>query len=342
MKLLVLGFDGLDYDLLKAYNSSFLNSLQGCLLQMTPEDPLMKSGPSWTTLWTGLSKETHGILKTVGDPDVWREFDRPCVWNVLNDNALTVGAFNLPCTFPPKAIWKFFVCGFPTPPNSIYCFPRSLIQLLDLRGHIVDFLQVTIGETRDSGFVDDDVQYKKFINELYDKLESHPNYLYDLNDKIYLKQRDLIKELYTDKEVDVAIIQFSLVDHLGHFISHLPGDPMKDYIYPKVEEIIKDMYSFFKPDNFIIVSDHGFKPMRQSGSPGHTAQAVAFFQGNNINVDYNKIISNLDFMSTLLFMLDIPHPPTEGQVRYGLFKSQHLSELDEAAIRQKMKMLGYL
>lgn len=364
-KLLFLGFDGLDYDLLNEYLKSnkdaLLNKISGSLLLMTPEDVGLNTGPCWTTLYTGLSKEHHGIKDCWGNPSKFRDFPHPCVWDVFNENDFSVGLFGLPVTYPPKAIRRFWVSGFPTPvpktkfnDGAIIAFPSS-IQEKYLGEHVVDLIQAGFGEKNNlEDWGKPDLKGKiaeRWQIAIRKKTKTNKQYPCDLCDAVLANQLSTVKRLFSDMPVDVAFVQFSFVDHVGHIFPISPELRVliMNEMYPRVNKVMEELWHFFKPENLVIVSDHGFKgdvyvtnPSTGTYANPHSREAVAYFHGPNIVENYKCEISNMDMMPMILFMLDLPSPKTDGRVHYGLFKSQRFSKEDEEEINEKLRALGYI
>jgi len=363
-KLLFLGFDGLDYDLLndslRLNQDAFLNKIDGSLLLMTPEDDGLSTGPCWATIYTGLAKNHHGITSIWPNSKAFKSLPFPCIWDILNEHDISVGLFGLPITYPPKAIRKFWVSGFPTPipktkfnDGAIIAFP-SFIQEKYLSEHLVDMVQVGHGKNGLEDWGNPSVMGKRAVrwqDDFRERKKTNKQYPYEICDAVLANQLPTIKRLFSDIPIDVAFIQFSFVDHMGHLLPPCPESrsTLLHVMYPRINKVIKDLWHFFKPENLVIASDHGFKgdattPSTNDPNYGnpHSPEAVAYFHGPNIMKDYKCEFSNMDLMPTILFMLDIPHPKVDGKVHYDLFKSQQFSKKDKEEINEKLRALGYI
>ena len=127
MKLLVIGFDGLDYEIYKKYK---LESLELKRMNIESDSTLL----SWNQIYTGVEiKELSKYLN--GDWVKWlngkgRSLDFPFdfFWSKLNRENIKVELMNLPATYPPLPVENYLVSGFPLP--SIKCknyyYPPSL------------------------------------------------------------------------------------------------------------------------------------------------------------------------------------------------------------------------
>jgi len=112
MKLLLIGFDALSpqllfprRDKLSAIDSLCSRAAWGSL-ESYCENPW--TGPAWTTIYTGLLPEEHGITDGWGRPlrgsKTFDTCEAKYVWDVLVEEGFTVGLFNLPVTYPPRPI----------------------------------------------------------------------------------------------------------------------------------------------------------------------------------------------------------------------------------------------
>lgn len=118
MHTLILGLDGLDYNLLEL-------ALPGCPFfsrlmdesawgMMVPDVAL--SPQSWSTIFTGLSERKHQVTSFQASLS---RVEVPTLWSILNEYDKTVGVFNVPMTFPAAPVKGYMVSGPPAP------FPAS-------------------------------------------------------------------------------------------------------------------------------------------------------------------------------------------------------------------------
>lgn len=109
MRLLVVGFDGLDYEVYKHTRLDWTPQILNSLYRM--------SGPCWITIYTGAPSQVHGVSNVVGMRNdgslAWRDMKLPCVWDVLAEGAHTVALCNLPITSPPRRVNGWMVSGYP-------------------------------------------------------------------------------------------------------------------------------------------------------------------------------------------------------------------------------------
>lgn len=114
MHTLIIGIDGLDYNLLKLAlpTMPFFQQLmeESAWGMMIPDIAL--SPQSWATIFTGLSERRHKVASFHAPLSRARV---PTLWSILNEYDRTVGVFNVPMTFPPAVIKGYMVSGPPCP-----------------------------------------------------------------------------------------------------------------------------------------------------------------------------------------------------------------------------------
>lgn len=127
MKLLILGIDGLDWQLFHDFEPPFLSSLpaKGMLWSDIPLSP-----PAWTTIFTGCDVKRHKInnfTQPMLDSKV------PLLWDVAGQH-YSFGLFNVPMTFsvPMQRVNGWMVSGFPRPFPA--CYPDDLMAREVLAG----------------------------------------------------------------------------------------------------------------------------------------------------------------------------------------------------------------
>jgi len=118
MHTLIIGIDGLDYNLLKLAlpNMPFFQQLveESAWGMMVPDIAL--SPQSWSTIFTGVSERVHHVASFQA---CLSRVEVPTLWSILNEYDRTVGVFNVPMTFPPAVVKGYMVSGSPRP------FPAS-------------------------------------------------------------------------------------------------------------------------------------------------------------------------------------------------------------------------
>jgi predicted AlkP superfamily phosphohydrolase/phosphomutase len=254
-KLIILGIDGMDFDVVKRYKTYLPNI---CKLLEKDHNTRMRSvfpadtTPAWSTIYTGLDPSEHGIINFVNvgaKENAYRplEFDDSvfqgkAFWDVLNDKGLSCVVL-LPMNI--KKGWDINGLMITRPyEGKIRIHPESKRNLYNPR---IDILG-TDG---------------KFTSEA-DLPELRKEFFAKVNEEIRLTRLALEKE-----DADVLFSYFSTTDGIQHdFWRHC--DPTHPE-YPgsnEFENTIRDMYmtmdSFIGeimndyPDTkLLIISDHG-------------------------------------------------------------------------------------
>jgi len=253
--ILVLGVDALDINLCRRYGFSFLES--GYVADYTSK--YWSTVPSWTSIYTGLTREEHGCppgwhdwlynqVKTVGDladvkPIIYEKPYRelPFVWNLLNHQGKSTGVFKMPLTFPAHRVRGWMISGFPAVNNPRAAYP-----------------------------VDAGLQLQNYAPDIFQRLE--PDFVTNFKNIDGLRERGSIPDativikhiqaavnnlirLLDWHRPDVLFTGFSFLDHLGH-IGIVKEEDQKA-IYQIVEWAINEVLEVAEAKATIIVSDHG-------------------------------------------------------------------------------------
>ena len=145
MRVLVIGLDGVTFDLLGPWiEAGELPNLRRLMEQgawgrlQTTMPPISSS--SWSSFLTGVNPGKHGIFdfarRVPGTYDqeltnAARRHGRS-LWRILSDAGRRVGVVNVPMTFPPEPVNGFLISGMDAPQiSNAYSFPAILAN--DLR-----------------------------------------------------------------------------------------------------------------------------------------------------------------------------------------------------------------
>jgi len=251
MKLLVIGFDGLEPEFFRSYVPSGYE-----LHPLYSPQPFTPT--AWMSIYTGgLSAEEHGYSPSWFDfLHVYKRRKRPtCFWNILCEHGFTVELMNLPCTYPPDIVSGYMVCGFPLPNFSIknYAYPESVVEKLP----------------------SDFVQHMDLIQWAPEKpYEDWANYVLGMGEKEFMDRVrrdnevliDTFEKLHSDS-ADLGFIQFSFVDRVAHLVKPAPGHYSESALHESlkmVAEIIQLLDKTLTPEAVLIVSDHGLRRLSSS------------------------------------------------------------------------------
>jgi len=140
MKVLVIGLDGVTFDLLGPWiEAGELPNLRR-LMQRGASGKLRTTLPpisssSWSSFVTGVNPGKHGLVDFVyPGPDSYKvtminstSRRTQSIWNWLNDAGRQVGLLGIPTTYPTEPVDGFMISGFLAPgPDSEWAYPREL------------------------------------------------------------------------------------------------------------------------------------------------------------------------------------------------------------------------
>ena len=261
MKLLIIGFDGATFNLIKPWvDEGYLPNLaaimkggvHGDLLSTLP--PV--TSPAWPTFMTGCNPGQHGVFDFIqphGDNFTLVNSTRirqPTIWKRLSDAGYRVGSMNVPVTYPPAKINGFIIGGLLSPKTGQFSEPEDLLS----------GAQPPCGPYR----VAPNVQYKP-------GLESE--FIADLTELIHTRGQWAL-QLMDEHPLDVLMVHFIAMDVMKHALwrfmdhdhpRHEPG-PYEHAIrdgYRLVDSYIGRLMEKLPAEaSTIVMSDHGFGPLK--------------------------------------------------------------------------------
>ena len=267
MKVLVIGLDGVTWDLLGPWvEDGELPNLKrlmegGAWGKLRTTLPPISSS-SWSSFVTGVNPGKHGLVDfvfpgadsykvTMVDATTRRT---RALWNWLSDAGRKVGLLGIPTTYPVEAVNGFMISGFLTPgPESPWAYPPELKA--ELQGAIGEFLLAPNERYRSTPHLD------RFLADLTASVENRTQAaLYLMEHKPW----DLFALVYWDTDM-VQHETFRLLDP-----SHPRYDPTEaaakrelilDF-HRKVDADVGRLLDKVDSDTLVIVmSDHGFGPV---------------------------------------------------------------------------------
>jgi predicted AlkP superfamily phosphohydrolase/phosphomutase len=267
MKVLVIGLDGVTFDLLGPWiEAGELPNLQKLMQQgawgrlRTTLPPISSS--SWSSFVTGVNPGKHGLVDFVyPGTDSYKvtminatSRRARALWNWLNDAGLKVGLLGIPTTYPPEPVDGFMVGGFLSPgPDSEWAYPADL--KVELRAELGQFLLSPDERYRSSRHLD------RFLDDLADSVENRTQAaLYLMRNKPW----DLFTVVYWDTDM-VQHETWRLLD-AGH-PRHDPAEAAawRERIlafHRKVDADVGRLLQEAGPEALVVVmSDHGFGPV---------------------------------------------------------------------------------
>lgn len=273
MKVLVLGIDALDPRLLLKNIElfPFMREIiqQGVGGAYEAYAYGYGSSDNWTTLYTGLEPKVHGIrnnqFKGIRKPVTNDLLDKEPFWKVLNEAGLTVGVINGRITYPPVNINGYMASsdrggkfldsiGEGEVLTPIFNEENRELQKY-LKGDIM-FPERPRG-VEEYGYIQEDLKEEdKIIRKIFEQdnyYEAGLNYLENTLE-FFL---DNMKILECKKPVDVMWIYTEALDMLQHFQSYAKNKRIIIEAMQKIDKFIGKVKEDLKPDNIIVVSDHG-------------------------------------------------------------------------------------
>lgn len=250
MKVVVLGFDGMDPSFLQKARSrrdlSTFDRLDETGVYSTIDSTIIPISPAaWSSVLTGTNPGKHGIYDFVTRTDAEStEFDvvsatdrcAPTIWDYLNELDYRVGVVGVPVTYPVEEFNGFAVSGFPTPAVEGSYAPASLADRSPVEMDELHPEVLYTGANRDA-FVDD--QFR-----LWDAVERFHEFA------------------LTDLDWDVYTCVFKGTDDIAHVC--WDEEPLYE-AYERADQVLDTTLSYLDSLDeeylLIVTSDHGFGPV---------------------------------------------------------------------------------
>jgi len=267
VKILVIGLDGVTFDLLGPWiEAGELPNLRrlmeggawGSLRSTLP--PISSS--SWSSFLTGVNPGKHGLVDFVyPDADSYKvsminatSRRTRAIWNWLNDAGLSVGLLGIPTTYPPEPVNGFVISGFLAPgPDSEWAHPAELKQ--ELQAELGEFLLSPDERHRSTRRLD------SFLEDLAASVENRTRAARYL---MRTKPWDLFSVVYWDTDM-IQHETWHMLDpsHPRHNASESAVVRQKVLrFHQKVDSDVGRLLSEIDPETLVMVmSDHGFGPV---------------------------------------------------------------------------------
>ncbi len=267
MKVLVIGLDGVTFDLIGPWiEAGELPNLKRLMEQgahgklRTTLPPISSS--SWSSCVTGVNPGKHGLVDfvypggnsyKVSMVDATSRRTR-ALWNWLNDAGLQVGLLGIPTTYPVEPVNGFMVSGFLAPgPDSEWAYPPELKD--ELVGELGEFLLAPRERYRSTPYLD------RFLEDLTASVENRTQAaLYLMRTKPW----DLFAVVYWDTDM-VQHETWRLLDPSHPRYDAAESQQKRQLIldfHRKVDADVGRLLDEVGPDTQVVVmSDHGFGPV---------------------------------------------------------------------------------
>lgn len=290
MELLIIGFDGADYELVQELveegklpniqelmDSGTYGELESTQIPITPS--------AWTSFMTGKNPGKHGIfdftkvtskgLEVVSFNDV----EDDTIFDILSRKH-SIGTLNIPATYPARDVNGFMVSGMMSPSIEKSTKDEDVKKILKEEDYLIEVPGTYNGSNEE-----------KLLEQCYDTLE---------------KRENTALRLMDEKNMDIFMPVFTVGDRISHWFwkykdSEHPEFEESDYrrevekIYSEIDSAIGRLVQKAGEDtNIVMMSDHGF---------------TGLYKGVNLN----KMLMDQE-------MLHIKKNPI-SQLRYLAFKT---------------------
>ncbi len=245
MKLLIIGLDGATFKIIKTLirkqklptiSKLIENGVYGICKSTIP--PV--TSPAWPSFMTGCNPGKHGVyhfFDGLGKIYSFKDIKKPAFWEIIGDSGFSCIIVNVPVTYPPKKINGVIITGMLTPHGERFAYPREIEDMLKKESYII---------------------YPS--RELIKSLSFGDTYI-DKLIKIERKRTESLIKIAKDWNFDVGCIVFQATDIVQHKLWNKKDKIFKTYI--ELDKEIDKLLKALKPENVIIISDHGFSDYRK-------------------------------------------------------------------------------
>lgn len=316
-----MGIDGMDAEITRELPNKLIPNIRKLENQENTASGKLESyvidgyklphtGPCWTTLYTGVDEEQHGM--TEGG---WREGDSHFnkIYTIFDEMAkeYSLSLYGMPMTYPAKDVNGWMVSGFVT----------TTIQSLFHKAYHPDDLDLP------ENFIKVTASYmaKRMLGGVNRKTDTR--YGKRILSQGEEKRFEYFKDLWKNNNTDIVAYGTTLVDKFGHINGCSTGNSMTRDSYSQVDDMLGELIEMTNPDNVMICSDHGFQGNQHS------------LTGYGLNTAGKKMDSIFDFAETVLENVGLEY--TED--KFGIQDQNHnLTDEEQDDIKDQLRSLGYL
>jgi len=282
-KLVLIGLDGATFRVLQPLIDAGVMPTVARMMREGASGPLMSTHPpvtcpAWPTMYTGVNPGKHGVFSFTcrggGRPRTASLVDvkSPTVWNLLSSSGRRCAVLNVPITYPAQALNGVMLSGFPAPDGSAdVVWPRH---------HHAELLRALPGFR---------VNWPG-IPHAYQEDQPAAGVVRSAND--WLRERiESFDHVLDGEDFDFCFLVYEYPDKVQHaFYPFLdPTCPESQGQYPNLldalhrgfraidSSIAELLRRFGKDANYMIVSDHGFGPIRRVVYLNHLLEKHGLF-----------------------------------------------------------------
>jgi predicted AlkP superfamily phosphohydrolase/phosphomutase len=267
-RVLVIGLDGVTFDLLKpwvdagelpTFKQLMQHGVSGSLLSTTP--PL--SPLAWMSFATGKNPGKHGIFDfTKRAPDSYditivnsEDVEGDTLWEIISKSGRKVGVINVTVTYPPREVDGFLVSGMLTPSlESNFAFPEDLrMELKKIVGTYRFDVEEEFGDGREDIFLKD--LYR--VTEVREKATLHLMKKFDWDFFMVM--------FYGTELVQNKFWSYMDPTHPNHDLEKFEkyGDTILRFFQRIDLALSKILQHIDEKTTVIIMSDHGHGPLHK-------------------------------------------------------------------------------
>ncbi len=256
-RLLIFGIDGGTFQVLEPLLAAGrlpnlarmrAQGAAGTLLSVVP--PL--TAPAWGTFLTGLNPGRHGVFDFLAPPRLGYNralqnataLAAPRILDALSAVGRTVGAVNVPLTYPPRPVNGFVIPGLLTPAaQDRYYYPRSIGADVRHAGeYFIDMNPRNFEEGHDDDFLED-------------------------LSRVAEARKHVALALWRERRPDLFVVVFTGVDRLMHFFWDRPALVAAHYEW--LDAALGEFWDAADDEvTTIVMSDHGFGPVAAEADLG--------------------------------------------------------------------------
>lgn len=261
MNIMTFALDGADPRLINEWiDEGYLENLekirnQGLSGNLKSTFPPL-TGAAWPSFHTGVNPGKHGVYGWVdldnshkGVPVDGSSIKAKTVWQQISEQGSQVGLVSLPMTYPPEEVDGFVVPGFLTPSEaSRRSYPEDLAEKL--------LEEVPGFEYCSEVYMDRRHEPKSWVEEKKEEIKARGD-----------AARWLFKNKLKAEEDKVMGLHFFVTDMVQHHLLDEVSenwDPRLEIFKAVDREIGKLMEEVPEDTVFLVVSDHGFGPVKRT------------------------------------------------------------------------------
>jgi len=251
-KVFILSLDGVPYSFLKkAFDDGVMPNFsrlvgEGSFVRMNSVIPTISS-VAWSSFMTGKNPAKHGIFGFVDrNPETLELFiptstNMRCktLWEILSEHGRRVVVMNVPVTYPPRKVNGILISGFLATKLEKATYPEELWRKLEGMGYVIDVDSWKAKDKRD-----------EFLRDLDTALE---------------RRREAAFHFLRNERWDFFMCHIMETDRINHFFWDGDAEYAERFsaFYRKIDDLIGDIVPLAGNSEVIILSDHGFCPIRK-------------------------------------------------------------------------------